>query len=53
MKKMHCVIFSKYIKLEKPKILYLIEKALVPSIIGSKSKNKDEKYWKKKNQLKY
>ena len=43
MKKIYCVICSKYRKLEKIKIL---EKTLVLSIICSKCKNEDEKIFK-------
>ena len=43
MKKLYSVICSKYIKSEKPKISYLLEKTLVLSIICSKCKNEDEK----------
>ena len=39
MKKLARVICDKYKKSEKPKISYLLEKTLVPSIIRSKSKN--------------
>ena len=39
MKKIYCVIFSKYRKFEKPKTSYLFEKALVLSIICSKCEN--------------
>ena len=46
MKKLDCVICRKYIKLEKPKISYLLEKTLVLSIICSKSKNDEEKLFK-------
>ena len=53
MKKLYCVICSKYRKSEKPKISYLLEKTLVLSIICSKCKNEDENYSKKKNQLRY
>ena len=54
MKKFHCVICSgKYRKFEKLKILYLLEKTLVLSIICCKCKNKDEKLVKKKNQSSY
>ena len=54
MKKKLCfVICGKYRKFEKPKISYLLGKTLVLSIICSKFKNEDEKYLKKKNQLKY
>ena len=40
------VICGKYRKFEKPKILYLLEKTLVLSIICSKCKNEDEKLFK-------
>ena len=53
MKKLYCVICSKYRKFKKPKKSYILERTLVISIICSKCKNKDEKYLKKKNQLKY
>ena len=53
MKKLYCVIFSKYRKLENPKISCLLEKTLVLSIISSKCKNEDEKLFKKNNQLRY
>ena len=46
MKKLYCVLCSKYRKSEKPKILYILEKTLVFSIIGSKCKNEDEKIFK-------
>ena len=46
MKKLYCVICNKYRKFEKPKISYLLEKALVLSIIYSKCKNEDEKVFK-------
>ena len=53
MKKLYCVICSKYRKFKKPKKSYILERTLVISIICSKCKNEDEKYLKKKNQLKY
>ena len=53
MKKIYCVICSKYRKFEKRKISYLLEKALVLSIICSKCKNEDEKIFKKDIQLRY
>ena len=53
MKKLYCVICGKYRKFKKPKKSYILERTLVISIICSKCKNKDEKYLKKKNQLKY
>ena len=43
MKKLYCIICGKYRKFEKPKISYLLEKTLVPSIICIKSKNVGEK----------
>ena len=43
MKRLYCVICSKYRKLEKAEISYLLEKTLVFSIICSKCKNEDEK----------
>ena len=46
MKQLYCVICSKCRKFEKPKISYLLEKALVLSIICSKCKNEDEKILK-------
>ena len=46
MKKLYCVICSKYRKFEKLKISYLLEKKLVLSIISSKCKNEDEKIFK-------
>ena len=53
MKKLYCVIYGKYRKFEKSKISYICEETLVLSISCSKckSKNKDENYLKKKNQL--
>ena len=53
MDKVYCVICSKYRKFEKPKISYILQTTLALSIICSKCKNEDEKYLKKKNQLKY
>ena len=43
---MYCVICDKYRKFRKPKILYILEKTLVRSIIFSKCKNEDEKVFK-------
>ena len=51
MRKLYCVICSKYRKFEKPEISYIFEKALVLSIICSKYKNEDEKKYLKKNNL--
>ena len=46
MKKLYCVLCSKHRKFGKPKILCILEKTLVFSIIGSKCKNEDEKIFK-------
>ena len=43
MKKLYYVIFSKYIKFEKPKISYMLEKTVFLSIICIKCKNEDLK----------
>ena len=43
MKNLYCIIYGKYRKFEKRKILYPLEKTLVLSIICSKCKNGDEK----------
>ena len=51
MKKTYCVIFSKYRKFEKPKITYLLEKTLVPSITCSKCKKEDEKLFKEEEPI--
>ena len=37
---------GKYIKFEKPKISYLLEKTLILSIICNKRKNEDEEIFK-------
>ena len=47
MKKLYCVICSKYRKFEKPKITNILEKTLVLSIICSKCKSDHEKIFKK------
>ena len=46
MKKLYCVICSKYRKFEKPKISSILEKKIVLSIICSKCKSDDEKIFK-------
>ena len=46
MKKLYCVICSKYREFEKPKISYLLEETLAVSIICSKCKSEDEKIFK-------
>ena len=48
MKKLYCVIYSKYRKFAKPKISFFSEKTLAPFIICSKWKNEDEKIFKEK-----
>ena len=48
MKKLHCIICSKYRKFEWPKISYILESTLVLYIICSACKNEDEKLFKKK-----
>ena len=53
MKKLNCAICDKYKKFKNRKISYIFLKALVLSIDCSKCNNKDEKYLKKKNQLRY
>ena len=47
MKKLYCVICSKYRKLEKPRIPYLLKITLVLSIICCQCKNENEKIFKK------
>ena len=51
MKKLFCVICGKYRNLEKTKISYLLENALVLSIICSKCKNEDEKIFKEEDSI--
>ena len=53
MKKLNCAICDKYKKFKNRKISYIFLKALVLSIDCSKCNNEDEKYLKKKNQLRY
>ena len=48
---MHCVIRSKYVKFEKPKIWYFWEKTLALSITCSKCKNDDEKIFKEEESI--
>ena len=52
MKRLYCVIYGKYRKFEKPKILYLLEKTLVLSIIWSMYKKEDEKIFKEEESIK-
>ena len=49
MKTLYCVICRKYRKLEKSTISYLLEKALVLSIICSKCKTEEGKQFLRKN----
>ena len=51
MKKLYCVICGKYREFEKLKMSYLLEKALVFSIICSKCKNEDENLFKKEESI--
>ena len=51
MKKIYCVICSKYRKFQKSKISYLLEKTLVLSIICCKCKNEDEKLFKEEESI--
>ena len=51
MKKLYCVISVKYRRFEKPKLSYLLEKALILSIICSKCKNKKEEIFKEKESI--
>ena len=46
LKKLNCLICGKWRKFEKPKMSYLLEKALILSFIYNKYKNKDEKLFK-------
>ena len=51
MKKNMLRYFGKYWKCEKPKVSYLLEKALVLSIIWSKCKNEDENIFNKEESI--
>ena len=51
MKKLYCVIFSKYRKFEKPKTLYIFDKIWILSIIYSKCKNEDKIMFKEENSI--
>ena len=51
MEKLYWVICGRYRKSEKPKITYLLEKALLLSIICSKCKNEDEKIFKEEDSI--
>ena len=51
MKKLYCVICRKYRKFEKPKLLYVLEKTLLLSIIWIKCKHEDEKIFKEEDSI--
>ena len=51
MKNLYFIIYGKYRKFEKRKILYPLEKTLVLSIICSKCKNGDEKILRKEESI--
>ena len=51
MKKLYCVISGKYKKFEKPKILCLLQKTLVLSIICGKHKYEEEEIFKKEESV--
>ena len=51
MKKLFCLICGKCRKCEKPKISYILEKALVLSIICNKWINEDEKIFKEEESI--
>ena len=53
MKKLYCVICSKYRKFEKPKISYLFKKYQIFLLSAVSTRMKMKNYLKKKNQLKY
>ena len=40
-----------FIKFEKPKLSYLLEKTLVPSVICSKCKNGDQRIFKQEESI--
>ena len=52
MTKLYCVICGNYKKFEKPKISYILEKALALYIICSKYKNADKKIFKEEGSMK-
>ena len=51
MENLYCVICNKYRKFENPKILYLLEKTLVLSLIFNKCQNKNEKLFKEEESI--
>ena len=52
MKKIYCVICSKYGKFENPKISYILEKTSILFIYYSKCTNEDEKIFKEEESVK-
>ena len=48
----NCVISDRYVKFEKSKISYLLEKTLVLSTICNKCKNEDEKIFEEEESIK-
>ena len=51
MKKLCCVICSKYRKFKNPKISHILEKTYVLLIICSKCKNEDEKIYQEEESI--
>ena len=51
MKNLYCVICGKFIKFEKPKISYILEKTSILSIICGKCKKEDEKTFKEEKSI--
>ena len=51
MENLYCVICNKYRKFENPKVLYLLEKTLVLSLIFNKCQNKNEKLFKEEESI--
>ena len=49
--KLYWIIFGKYRKFEKPKISYLLKKALLLSIISSKCNNGDERIFTEEDSI--
>ena len=52
MKKLYCIIWSKYKKIKKPKISYILEETVVFSIICCKCNIEDEKLFKEEESIK-
>ena len=52
MKKIYCLICSKYRKFKNPEISYIFEKVSVLSIICSNCKNEDRKIFKQEESIK-